>query len=236
MSEESTSMESIDDLEPKMRLEGTVTGTGLHGATVDIGLEQEGLLHISQLVSDDDVDRVADAVQPGDSVTVWVSGLFPEQNRVGLTMIKPPDVTWDELTEGEIHVGTVTRIESYGAFVDIGAERPGLLHVREMSPDYVDHPSEIVSMGDEIGVRVLKVDRERRRIDLTRQGVELEQEPEEEEEKVPRTSMEVALERAYADQEQGEQEAEPTRPAQRRQADFSEQEEILKRTLEDHSE
>lgn len=243
MTAESTSADQISSLakiEPKMRLEGTITDVGLHGAIVDLGLAAEGLLHISQLAADGEINHVTDAVRPGDHVTVWVTDVEPDRHRVSLTMVKPPALTWDELAEGQVHTGTVARIESYGAFVDIGAERHGLLHVREMSAGYVEHPSEMVSVGDEIDVRVLKVDRRRRRIDLTKQGLEAaaveEPEPEEpeEEEEAAQTSMEAALERAYSDQEQPKKRAGKPRLDEDR-SDFIEREEILKRTLDEQS-
>lgn len=229
---------SVEDLQPKMRLEGTVTDIGLHGAVVDIGLPAEGLLHISQLSADGEVDAVTEAVNVGDEVTVWVTDVQPEQNRVSLTMVEPPDVTWSEMSEGRVYTGKVTRIEQYGAFVDIGAERPGLLHVREMSSGYVDHPSEMVSVGDDIEVRILRVDRQRQRIDLTRQGLEEEivEEPEpeeevEEEEVTPQTAMEIAMERARADRSRGEGE----KRSSKKKADYADREEILERTLRQHS-
>ncbi|MGD2179063.1 MAG: S1 RNA-binding domain-containing protein, partial [Anaerolineae bacterium] len=104
---------SIDDLKPKMRLQGKITAVGLHGAVVDIGLDYEGLLHISQLSADNDVEVVTEAVELGDDVTVWVTEVQPEQKRVSLTMVEPPDVTWDELREGRVFPGRVTRIEQY---------------------------------------------------------------------------------------------------------------------------
>ncbi len=229
---------SVEDLEPKMRLEGTIKEVGLHGAIVDIGLPYEGLLHISQLAGDRDVDAVTEAVSIGDEVTVWVTEVDPDQGRVSLTMVRPPEVTWEELREGRIYTGRVTRIEQYGAFVEIGAKRPGLLHVREMSSGYVNHPSELVSVGDEIEVRVREVDRDRRRIDLTRQGLEEaveEPEPEEEaeeEKETQQTAMEAALERAYADR--GQSETEKRRSSKRKRKD-AERADILDRTLEQHS-
>lgn len=230
---------SIQDLKPKMRLEGTVTQVGLHGAAVDIGLPCEGLLHISQLSANGEVDAVSEAVSVGDEVVVWVTEVEPEQNRVSLTMVKPPQVMWSELRDGQVYSGEVTRIEQYGAFVDIGAERPGLLHVREMSAGYVDHPTEIVSLGDEIEVRVLRVDRQRQRIDLTRQGLEEEvveevtpEETEQEEEPTTQTAMEVAMERARADRHRGPREK---ARADKRKADLAEREDILERTLSEHT-
>jgi len=230
---------SVEDLEPKTRLEGTVKKVGLHGAVVDIGLPYEGLLHISQLAGDGEVDAVTEAVQVGDQVTVWVTEVDPEQRRVSLTMVEPPDVTWEQLQEGKVYKGKVTRIEKYGVFVDIGTKRPGLLHVREMSSGYVEHPSELVSVGDEIDVRVLKLERKRQRIDLTRQGMEQDavQEPApeesaEEEDAVQQTAMEAAMERAYAGRGQGEGDK---RRSGKRKRDDAGRAEILKRTLEEHT-
>ena len=229
MTEQDPQPRSITDLRPKMRLQGTVKQTQLYGAVVDIGLEQDGLVHISQL-SPARVNRVTDVIQPGDSVTVWVTKVDPAQGSIGLTMIEPPRVDWNELAEEQVHTGTVTRMESYGVFVDIGAERPGLLHVREMSSGYVRHPSELVRIGEEVEVRILKLDRRRRRIDLTMMGIEIEvaDEPDEEPNK---TMMEIALQRAHV-----EQKGTKRRPKKRHKPpDLSEREDILARTLKQHS-
>jgi len=229
-STQSPQPQSITDLQPKMRLQGTVKETQLYGAVVDLGLEYDGVVHISQL-SPERVSRVSDVVQPGDNVTAWVTRVDPAKGRIALTMIEPPGVEWRELAEGQVYTGTVTRIEPYGAFVDIGAERPGLLHVREMSTGYVRHPSELVQLGEEIEVRILELDRRKRRIDLTLMGIEAGWEDEPEREELTKTAMEIALERARARR----------REPQRRQAkqqlppDLSEREEILARTLKQHS-
>ncbi len=237
--EETNQLSSVEDLEPKMSIQGVVKDVNLHGAVIDLGLEYEGVLHVSQLSSDDNIGCVREVIQPGDKVTVWVSDVNPKQHHISLTMIKPADVTWSELSEGQIHSGTVTRIESYGAFVDIGAERAGLLHVREMSQGYVEHPSEMVSVGDEVEVRVLQFDQRRRRIDLSMIGLEEEvtKEPEEptkeEEEDGSQTTMEMALERAYADQDKGEDRKSHN---QKQRGDYSQQKDIAERTLKEHGE
>jgi ribosomal protein S1 len=224
---------TISKLQPNMRLEGVVKETQLYGAVVDIGLEYDGVVHISQL-SPKRVNRVADVVQPGDEVSVWVTKVNPEKGRIGLTMVEPPQVDWREMKEGQIHSGTVTRLEQYGAFVDIGAERDGLLHVREMSAGYVRHPSEMVKVGEEVDVRILKVDRRRRRIDLTMMGVvdQIVEDPDEEERAAPKTTMEVALERAQAQQQVRRRRQEKQKPPS---SDLSGREDILTRTLEQHS-
>lgn len=231
MESESTQAQpqSIADLKPKMRLQGVVKETQLYGALVDIGLEYDGMVHISQLAPTR-TNRVSDVVQPGDSVTVWVTKVDPEKGRIGLTMVKPPDKEWGELAKGQILTGTVTRLENYGAFVDIGAERAGLLHVREMATGYVGHPSEIAKVGDEIEVRILEIDRRKKRIDLTLLGIDEIEEDDEAGEEPMLTAMEIALQRAQTQPQKPEKPDEkPSRP------DLSEREDILARTLKMHS-
>ncbi len=218
---------SIKELRPKMQLEGTVRRIELYGAVVDIGLEQDGLIHISQL-SDRKVDRVSDVVKEGDRVTVWVRHVDPRQGRIGLTMVKPPDVEWRELSEGQTYVGRVVRIERYGLFVDFGAERPGLLHVREMGGRYFRHPSELFNEGDEIQVRILRVDPRKKRIDLTMEDVAEVTPGEEEEEALP-TPMEMAFRRA-----QEEARRRRKRQTEPRKRERTEQEAIFARTLRQH--
>jgi ribosomal protein S1 len=224
---------SIADLKPKMHLRGVVKDTQLYGAVVDIGLKYDGMVHISQL-SQQRVNRVADVVQPGDSVDVWVTKVNAEKGRIALTMVEPPKVDWKELAEGQVYSGNVTRLERYGAFIDIGAERPGLLHVGEMSAGYVRHPSEVVQIGEQVEVRILKVDKRRRRIDLTMMGIVPEDimiEDEPENSAANKTTMEIALQRAQA-----EKQNHTSRHEKRHHPpDLSEREDILARTLEKHS-
>jgi len=228
---EQTQPRSIADLQPKMRLQGLVKEIQLYGALVDVGLEYNGMVHISQL-SPERINRVADVVQPGDNVTVWVTKVDAEKGHVGLTMVEPPKVDWREMAGDQVRTGTVTRIESYGAFVDIGAERAGLLHVREMSTGYLNHPSELVQIGEQIEVRILKLDRRKRRIDLTLMGIkeEVEDDPEE---TPARTAMEIALEQARGPQ-RGQERRHGKRQPERQPVNLSEREDILARTLKQH--
>lgn len=186
---------SITEIEPKMRLKGKITHTELYGAFVDVGVECDGLVHISQL-SEDRVKKVTDVVEEGNEVNVWVLDVKPEQGRIALTMVEPPDVTWDELAPGQVREGKVVRMERYGAFVDVGAARPGLLHVKEMG-DYVREPSDIVRQGETIEVKILKVDNRKRQIDLSlniEEDISMEDEAEE-----FLSPMEVAFQQAQSE-------------------------------------
>jgi small subunit ribosomal protein S1 len=191
---------SLHDLKPKMRLEGTVTRTELFGAFVDVGVDADGLVHISQL-STRRVNRVTEVVNEGDRVTVWVNSVEPDKKRIDLTMIEPPAVDWDEIRAGQVYSGKVKRLERYGAFVDIGATRDGLVHVSEITSDYIQDPKEYLKAGDEVQVKVLNVDHKRRRIELSVKALEehlVADEEDDDLEEVP-----TAMERAQRASESG---------------------------------
>lgn len=157
---------TIADLAPKMQLKGTVKRLELYGAFIDLGLDATGLIHISKL-GGEQVNRVSDVLKEGDEVTVWVEKVDPERQQVMLTMVPPLAVDWNELKTDQVYDGKVTRLETFGAFVSIGAEREGLVHISELSHNYVKHPSEVVKVGDDVQVKVLGFNRRKRRIDLS---------------------------------------------------------------------
>lgn len=197
MSEETiTTPSSIDELEPGMAVRGTVKRIELYGAFVDIGVKSDGLLHISQL-GKPNVRNVEDVVKVGDEVTVYVLKVEKENNRIALSLVKPPAVTWDDLKIGDVVKGKVVRMEKFGVFVDIGAERPGMIHVSELASGYVNSPSDVVKVGDEVNARIIKLNRKQRRIDLSLKALEEQEEKvrvpvDEEDENLP-TAMELAL-------------------------------------------
>lgn len=157
---------SVSELEPKMKLKGTVQRLELYGAFIDIGVGTNALIHISKL-GNDHVNRVSDVLSVGDEIDVWVEKVNPETNQIMVTMLEPLGVEWRDLDKGQTYTGVVTRLEAYGAFINIGAEREGLVHISEISHDYVKQPSEVLSVGDEVQVEVLGFSKRKRRIDLS---------------------------------------------------------------------
>ena len=230
---------SLKDLKPKMELRGKVKKLELYGAFIDVGVGHDGLLHISQL-STERIKNVNDVISEGDEITVWVRNVDVDQGRIDLTMIQPPGMTWDELHVGQVLTGTVERIEKFGAFVNIGAERPGMVHVSELANGYVGSPSEVVKVGDEIQVKVIKVSSKKKQIDLSVKALEVKHEmPKEDEkdEKVP-SAMELALRAAMKGTEMGETFEADKAANQKRRNDKKQnkgrqqQEELLARTLQ----
>ena len=165
------SMTSVTALEPKTKLSGKILKTTLAGALVDVGQSIPGVIHISQL-SKDPVNKVEDVIKEGQSVEVWVRRV--KKDRIELTMIEPLALEWKEIEPDMVVKGKVVRLEAYGAFVDIGAERPGMVHVSELAHGYVKTPGEIVKEGDEVEAKVLDVNRKKKQIKLSMKALEPE--------------------------------------------------------------
>jgi ribosomal protein S1 len=158
-------------LEPKTKLNGKVLKTTLAGALVDVGQPLPGVIHISQL-STEPVNKVEDVVKEGQQVDVWVRRV--KKDRIELTMIQPLALEWKEIEPDMVVKGKVVRLEPYGAFVDIGAERPGMIHVSELAHGYIKTPNEIVKEGDEVEAKVLDVNRKKKQIKLSMKALEPE--------------------------------------------------------------
>jgi ribosomal protein S1 len=158
-------------IEAKMQFTGKVVKVSLAGAVIDIGVGKPAVLHISQIVAPDNsaVKRVEDVLKVDDEVNVWVKRVAKKdgEERIELTMIQPLALEWREIKVGEAVKGKVVRLEKFGAFVEIGAERPGLVHISEMAHGYVKVPGDVVKEGDEIEAQVLEVNRRKKQIKLS---------------------------------------------------------------------
>ncbi len=155
-------------IKPKMQFTGKVTKISLAGALVDIGTDQPAVMHISQMVpakEGEQIRKVEEVLTLGQDVTCWVRRV--RDNRVELTMLKPLDLDWRDLKPGMTVKGTVVRLEKFGAFVEIGAERPGLVHVSELAHEYVRTPGDVVKEGEEVQAQILEVDRRKKQIKLS---------------------------------------------------------------------
>lgn len=206
---ETNQTDQTDDVKPKMHFTGTVVKTGLAGAIIDVGIGRPAVIHISQIVTESDdqpIRRVEDVLKVGQQVEVWVKKT--RDNRVELTMIKPLDLEWRDIKKGMNVTGQVVRLEKFGAFVEIGAERPGLIHISEMAHGYVRQPSDVVKEGDEIEAQVIDVNRKKKQIKLSLKV--LQPEPVKEEE-LPRVFTEPARREKDKDKDKD-------KPARRRKA------------------
>lgn len=199
-----TDQVAIPEIKRKMHFTGKVVKTTLAGAVIDIGLDKPGVVHIAH-ISKDPVKRVEDAIEIGQEVEVWVRRLHQDAKHIDLTMIEPLPLEWREIKKGMVLSGKVVRIEKFGAFIDVGAERPGLAHISELTHDYIRTPEDAVKVGETVEVKVIDFNRRKKQIKLSMKAM---QEPpaaevfEEEEDKQPAlTAMEMAYRKALADQD-----------------------------------
>lgn len=222
------------EIERKQQFKGKVVKTTLAGAVVDIGLDKLAVVHISKL-SKEPVKRVEDIVKIGDEVEVWVSKFKEGSNHIEVTMIEPLALEWREIKKGMAVKGTVTRIEKYGAFIDIGAERPGLAHISELTHDYVRNAEEAVKVGQEVEAQVLEFNRRKKQIKLSLKAMQEPPEPEvveipedEVDQEPALTAMEIAYRKAMGEMDDEYAGDEMTFNAKGNKA---EREDILARTL-----
>ena len=164
-----------EEVKPKMQYAGKVLKVSLAGAVIEFGEGKRGVLHISQMMDasgGQDIRNVEDILKVGEEVNVWVRKV--KDNIIELTMLKPLALEWRDLKKGLVIKGTVVRLEKFGAFVEIGAERPGLVHISEMSHSYVKTPGDVVKEGDEIEAEVLDFNRKKKQIKLSMKALQPE--------------------------------------------------------------
>lgn len=157
--------ELVASLEPGQTRRGRVVTVTDFGAFVDLG-GVRGLLHLSEL-SWNRVERVSDVVKVGDEIDVKILALKGGSKRVSLSMRAAQPDPLAGLVEGQRLLGVVTRLVDFGAFVRVLDRIEGLVHVSELAEYRVHLPEEVVTPGDEVWVKVLRIDRRRRRVDLS---------------------------------------------------------------------
>lgn len=205
----------------KEQIKGKVTKVGAPGALVDIGKDKPAVLHISEILrpeGKENCNNTAELLNVGDEIDVYVKRV--KDGLVQVTMIKPLALEWREIKKDMVVKGTVTKLEKFGAFVEIGAERPGLVHISEMAHSYVRQPSDVLKEGDEVEAQVLEVNKRKKQIKLSMKA--LQPEPEAKEETADTEETKPAAPRpmsARAQQlKEGKFNSEPREPREKRPA------------------
>lgn len=168
------SISTTKDLKPKMKFTGKVLKTTLAGAVVDIGIGKPAMLHVSQMIapSDQPIKSVKEVLQEGQEIDVWIRRI--REDRIELTMLEPLGLEWREIKKDMVVKGKVVRIEPFGVFLEIGAERPGLIHISELTHGYVHTPAEVVKEGDELEAKVIDFNKSKKQIKLSLKALEPE--------------------------------------------------------------
>jgi small subunit ribosomal protein S1 len=164
----------LDRLQPGLVVEGQISNIVDFGAFVDLdGID--GLIHISEL-SWSHVNHPSEILTIGDTVKVKVLDIDRDRQRISLGLKQTQEDPWQRIVDtynvGDELEGKVTKVVTFGAFVEILDGVEGLVHISELAPHHVESPREVVHPGDEIRVQILEIDSERRRLSLSAKRVE----------------------------------------------------------------
>ncbi len=161
--------EFLDNLKPGERRKGVVSSVVNFGAFVDLG-GMDGLVHVSEL-SWKHVDHPGSVVQVGDEIDVEVLEVDLDRERISLSLKATQQDPWQEFANehrvGELVYGRVTKLVPFGSFVQVGDGIEGLVHISEMSAHHVEMPEQVVTPGEELWVKIIDLDLQRRRISLS---------------------------------------------------------------------
>jgi small subunit ribosomal protein S1 len=164
----------LDRLQPGMVVEGRISNIVDFGAFVDLdGID--GLIHISEL-SWSHVNHPSEVLNIGDPVEVKVLDIDRERQRISLGLKQTQEDPWQRVIDmynvGDELEGTVTKVVAFGAFVEILDGVEGLVHISELAQHHVENPREVLTPGQDVKVKILEIDSERRRLSLSIKRVE----------------------------------------------------------------
>jgi small subunit ribosomal protein S1 len=164
----------LENLEEGSIRKGRITSLADFGAFVNID-GADGLVHLSE-ISWDHVGHPSDVLKMGQEVNVKVIAIDRERKRIGLSIRQTEPDPWfkrvDSLREGQLIQGTITHLTKFGAFAKLAEDLEGLIHISELSETRINHPKEVVSEGDVVTLRIIRIDPERRRIGLSLRKVD----------------------------------------------------------------
>jgi small subunit ribosomal protein S1 len=164
----------LDKLNPGDVVEGQISNIVDFGAFVDLD-GMDGLIHISEL-SWSHVNHPSEVLEIGQTVNVKVLDIDRERQRISLGLKQTQADPWQQVLEaykeGDVVDGKVTKVVTFGAFVEILPGVEGLVHISELAQHHVENPREVVSQGQDVKVLILEVDAERRRLSLSMKRVD----------------------------------------------------------------
>jgi small subunit ribosomal protein S1 len=167
----------LDDLGEGEVRKGTVSSLCDFGAFVDLG-GADGLVHLSEL-SWSRVGHPREVLKVGQEVEVYVLGVDRDRKRIALSLKRLKAEPWTTVEEryqiGQLVKATVTKITDFGAFARLDEEIEGLVHISELSEDRIGHPAEVVHEGQELELRIIRIDAARQRMGLSLRRVNEDQ-------------------------------------------------------------
>jgi len=164
-------------------VEGTVRNLTNYGAFIEIEEGIDGLLHVSDVSWTRKISHPSEVVEKGQKVRCKVLSVDQQRRRIALGLKQLDEDPWatdipSRYQSGQVVKGTVTKLTNFGVFVGLENGLEGLLHISELADHKVENPEEIVKVGDEIEVKILRVDTDERKIGLSRKRVQWSEEQE----------------------------------------------------------
>ncbi|WP_231863580.1 30S ribosomal protein S1 [Cephaloticoccus capnophilus] len=153
------------------RVRGKVRNMTTYGAFIELEEGIDGMVHVSDMSWTRKVNHPSEVLKKGDEVEATVLDVDAQQQRISLGMKQLSDDPWSDIDShfkiGDVITGTVTKLTSFGAFVDLKDGIDGLVHISQISEDRVEKVKDVLSAGQEVTARVIKIDREERRLGLS---------------------------------------------------------------------
>ncbi|MBY0512668.1 MAG: 30S ribosomal protein S1 [Gemmataceae bacterium] len=162
---------------PGTVISGVVRNLTNYGAFIEIEEGIDGLLHVSDMSWVRKVSNPSEVVQKGQKITCQVLSVDQERKRVALGLKQMANDPWEgdipgRYKPGQKVKGKVTKLTNFGVFVELEQGLEGLLHISELSDDKIESPEEVVKVGDDVDVKVLRVDAKDRKIGLSMRNVD----------------------------------------------------------------
>jgi small subunit ribosomal protein S1 len=172
-----------DRYPPGAMVNGKVRNLTNYGAFIEIEEGIDGLLHVSDMSWTRKVSHPSEAVEKGQEIECKVLSVDQDRRRIALGLKQLEEDPWasdipSRYQPGQLVTGKVTKITNFGVFVGLENGLEGLLHISELADHKVENPEEVVQVGDEIEVKILRVDQDERKIGLSRKRVEWAEEAE----------------------------------------------------------
>ncbi len=159
----------LESLQPGDVRKGIVSSLCDFGAFVDLG-GADGLVHLSEL-SWKRVNHPRQILKVGQEVDVYVIDVDPERRRIALSMKRLQQEPWVKVAEkysvGQVVPATVTKLTDFGAFARLDDYIEGLVHISELSEEHISHPSEVLAEGEQVNLRIIRIEPDRQRIGLS---------------------------------------------------------------------
>ncbi|HCK40376.1 MAG TPA: 30S ribosomal protein S1, partial [Planctomycetaceae bacterium] len=176
--------ENVSDKYPEgAMVKGRVRNLTNYGAFIEIEEGIDGLLHVSDMSWTRKISHPSEMVEKGQEVECKVLSVDQERRRIALGLKQLDEDPWatdipNRYQQGQLVNGKVTKITNFGVFVGLEDGLEGLLHISELSENKVENPQDVVNVGDDLEVKILRVDSEERKIGLSRKRVEWAEEDE----------------------------------------------------------